>query len=119
MTQENKSPKEGQDFANNSGNTNVKNSSLFKGAKQKQFSQKKRCEMNQTSELRRKLSEIPKLRALRLGEQINDACLNLAHDPCLDSWKTVLFQFESGWKEVRNFCPEIPVETAPDTDFDS
>ena len=75
--------------------------------------------MNGVRKHRRKLSSIPKLRVLSIGEQMNDACLNLAHDPCPDSWKTVLFQFESGWKEVRNFCPEIPVETAPDTDFDS
>ena len=103
MTQENKSPNEGQDFATNSGNTNTK----------------KGCEMNKTSEHRRKLSEIPRLQVLRLGDQISDACLNLAHDPCSDSWKTLLYKLQDVWSEVRNFCPEIPLDEDFNQGFDS
>ena len=103
MTQENKSPKEAQDFATNSGYTNVK----------------KGCEMNRTSEHRRKLSEIPKHRVLRFGDQLNDACLNLAHDPCSDSWKTLLFKLQDAWSEVRDFCPEISLDEDFTQGFDS
>jgi len=69
--------------------------------------------MSGTRKHRQRLSEIPVLRVFSLGEQFNDACTNLAHDPCTDSWKTLLFKLESAHKEVRQYRPEIPVETDP------
>ena len=67
--------------------------------------------MSKVCNHRRKLSNIPRSRVFRLGEQINDACGNLAHDPCPDSWMTLLFQLESAYTEIRHYCPEISVET--------
>ena len=75
--------------------------------------------MSEVRKHRRHLSSIPKLRVHSLGEEINDACLNLAHDPCSDSWKTLLFKLQDGWSEVRSFCPEIPLDTDPMQGFDS
>jgi hypothetical protein len=66
--------------------------------------------MNRVRIHRRKLDNIPRLRVLSIGEQVNDACGNVAHDPCPDSWKTLLFLLASRFKEVRQYCPEIPVE---------
>ena len=67
--------------------------------------------MSEVRKHRERLRNIPRRRVFSIGEGINDACMSLAFDPCPDSWKTLLFKLKSGFKEVRQFCPEISVET--------
>lgn len=74
--------------------------------------------MRKSREHRRYLSSIPKLRVLDLGERLNNTCGNLAHDRCTDSWMTLLFTLQDAWSEVRNFCPEIPLDEDSTQRFD-